>query len=275
MASEQKGAGSGRRRKVVIYMSQLSNKPHGIFDDFSFTAVAASALTAATSFLLTSKIGLAGSLIGAMAAAVISTVSTQVYKGMLTASAERIREVAEPTIAFGQHISSEAHLRHAPTHDLGRFARRLAVFAACVSLAAVLVSAAVIAFATRGAGLGPTTWEAVAVVEEAKEAASDAKDAASEVKEDAAVVADKVENKVDELVEEAAAQTETTTDDVSAETGASAEAAADADQPSVVPEITETAEEPPAEEPVAEQEQPLTDQGLSESGTTSSGDVAQ
>ena len=252
MASEQKGAGSGRRRKVVIYMSQLSNKPHGIFDDFSFTAVAASALTAATSFLLTSKIGLAGSLIGAMVAAVISTVSTQVYKGMLTASAERIREAAEPTIAFGQHISSEAHLRHAPT-----------------------VSAAVIAFATRGAGLGPTTWEAVAVVEEAKEAASDAKDAASEVKEDAAVVADKVENKVDELVEEAAAQTETTTDDVSAETGASAEAAADAGQPSVVPEITETAEEPPAEEPVAEQEQPLTDQGLSESGTTSSGDVAQ
>lgn len=149
-------------------MSQRSDEPRGVFDDFSFSAVAASALTAATSFLLTSKIGLAGSLIGAMIAAIISTVSTQVYKGMLLASADRIKEAAEPAVS-GQHTANKQRFLHVSTHDVGLVARRLAIFAACVSLVAVLASAAVIALATRGAGLGPTTWEPVTVVEEADE----------------------------------------------------------------------------------------------------------
>ncbi|MBR2682966.1 MAG: hypothetical protein IKE22_06860, partial [Atopobiaceae bacterium] len=73
-------------------MVQSSQKTRGVFDDFSMSTVLASALTAATSFFLTSKIGLAGSLVGAIIAATISTVATQVYKGVLLASADKIKD---------------------------------------------------------------------------------------------------------------------------------------------------------------------------------------
>ena len=246
-------------------MSQKSDKPRGVFDDFSFSTVVASALTAATSFLLSSKIGLAGSLIGAMSAAVISTACTQVYKGMLTASADRIKEVAEPTVVFGEHMGSGTRYTSARTHEIGRFARRLVVFAACVSLAAVLVSAAVIAFATRGAGLGPTSWETATVVEEAEETASEAKD-------DAATIADKAETKVDALVTETAQNGETSAA-APAPSDSSSEASSDVAQPVASSEVPDAAEEAPVAETPVEQEQPLTNQGLSESDAAQTSEV--
>ena len=52
----------------------------GLFDDLSMAQVIAGALAAATVFLLSSVIGVAGSLIGAAIGSVISAVSSQVYK---------------------------------------------------------------------------------------------------------------------------------------------------------------------------------------------------
>ncbi|MBR1828212.1 MAG: hypothetical protein IJ781_01695 [Atopobiaceae bacterium] len=246
-------------------MSQESDKPRGVFDDFSFSAVVASALTAATSFLLTSKIGLAGSLIGAMVAAVISTASTQVYKGMLTASAERIKEVAEPTISSGQHVAKDSRHAYAPTHDIGRIARRLAIFAACVSLVAVLVSAAIIALATRGEGLGPTTWEYVPAVEEVSEAGT-------EMSEEATAETDGSVDKVDGTVTESASvPTDAVTEDVTAE--APADTATDGAQ-QTASEPSGGAEGASSSGDLAQQSQPLTDQGLTESVATSSADAA-
>ena len=153
-------------------MAQESFKPRGVFDDFSFASIAASALTAATSFLLMSRIGIAGSFIGAVVAAALSTALTQTYKGMLTASADRIKEASEPHAAIGRHTSVATYEEYGDTSSGGgRIMYRLVAFAAVISLAAVIASAALIALATRGQGLGPTSWQAPAPVETVEEQA--------------------------------------------------------------------------------------------------------
>lgn len=124
------------------------------------STVLASALTAATSFFLTSKIGLAGSLLGAIIAATISTVATQVYKGVLLASADRIKDAVGEDGAFdlramsGRHMSTRAD---APSHTTEGLVRKLVIFGVIVSLACVVVSAAIVFVSTRGQGLGPTS----------------------------------------------------------------------------------------------------------------------
>lgn len=65
----------------------------GILSDFSMITVIASVLAAVTSFALSSRIGLAGSFIGTAIAAAASSVATQVYKGMLSASADKLKEI--------------------------------------------------------------------------------------------------------------------------------------------------------------------------------------
>ena len=70
----------------------------GIFSEVSVTSAIASALAAATSFALQSKIGLAGSIIGVFVAGAATAIATQVYKGMLAASAEKIRAIPDPQL---------------------------------------------------------------------------------------------------------------------------------------------------------------------------------
>lgn len=65
-----------------------------LFEDLSLPQVIAGALAAATVFLFSSVIGVAGSLIGAAVGSVVSAVSSQVYKKMLSASADKIRDAA-------------------------------------------------------------------------------------------------------------------------------------------------------------------------------------
>lgn len=84
-----------------------------LFEDFSMTAVVASALASVTSFALSSQIGLAGSLIGVGIAAAASAIASQVYKSVLSASAEKIKGLGEqgpgmtdpatPTVRLGTH----------------------------------------------------------------------------------------------------------------------------------------------------------------------------
>lgn len=79
-----------------------ATKPQGflrsLFDDLSVAQVIAGALAAATVFLLSSVIGVAGSLIGAAIGSVISAVSSQVYKKALSASADKLRDVGPTSL---------------------------------------------------------------------------------------------------------------------------------------------------------------------------------
>lgn len=70
-----------------------------LFDDLSIAQVIAGALAAATVFLFSSSLGVAGSLIGAAVGSIVSAVSSQVYKKVLSASADKIRD-ASPTTGF-------------------------------------------------------------------------------------------------------------------------------------------------------------------------------
>ncbi|WP_165248222.1 hypothetical protein [Adlercreutzia sp. ZJ141] len=75
------------------------------FGDLSFSQVVAAALAAMTSLLLSSSIGIAGSIIGAAVGSVVATVSTQLYKNALAASAEKLRDI--PVIV--QNVAGSTH----------------------------------------------------------------------------------------------------------------------------------------------------------------------
>lgn len=64
----------------------------GLFKDLSFAQLAAGALAAATSFLLSSKIGITGSLIGVVVGSVVSAISTQVYKKAISSSTDALKQ---------------------------------------------------------------------------------------------------------------------------------------------------------------------------------------
>lgn len=66
----------------------------GVFDDFSVTQVIASALSAVTSLLLSTKIGIVGGVVGVAVGAAVAAIATQVYKGLLSASADKLRDAA-------------------------------------------------------------------------------------------------------------------------------------------------------------------------------------
>lgn len=68
-------------------------KSGGIFDGLSISQIVAAALAAVTSLFLSSQIGIAGSLIGAAVSSIVATVSSQVYKQFLSASAEKIKDI--------------------------------------------------------------------------------------------------------------------------------------------------------------------------------------
>ena len=77
------GAGASQPQRV-----------RGVFDDFSVTQVIASALSAVTSLLLSPKIGIVGGVVGVAVGAAVAAIATQVYKGLLSASADKLRDAA-------------------------------------------------------------------------------------------------------------------------------------------------------------------------------------
>lgn len=64
-----------------------------LFDDLSGSQLVAGALAAVTSMLFASKIGIAGSVIGAAIGYIVSTVASQVYKKILLASADKLSDL--------------------------------------------------------------------------------------------------------------------------------------------------------------------------------------
>lgn len=69
------------------------NKKGGLFADLSIAQIVAAAAAAVTSMLLASKIGVAGSVIGVAVASVVATVSSQIYKNFLSASADKLHNL--------------------------------------------------------------------------------------------------------------------------------------------------------------------------------------
>ncbi|MCI1650483.1 hypothetical protein [Bifidobacterium tibiigranuli] len=63
------------------------------FKGISFTQIGAGALAAVTSFLLSAKIGVAGSVIGVAVGSVVAAVASQIYQNVFKASSEKIQNV--------------------------------------------------------------------------------------------------------------------------------------------------------------------------------------
>ncbi|MBO7664949.1 MAG: hypothetical protein J6S33_00140 [Aeriscardovia sp.] len=84
---------------------QQDNDQRGLkkfFKDISWAQIIASGLSAITVFLLSAKIGLAGSIIGAALASIISTVTSQLYRNVLDESSKHVKN------KFGDNDSDAA-----------------------------------------------------------------------------------------------------------------------------------------------------------------------
>lgn len=72
------------------------DKKKGFLSEVSFATVFASALAAGTALVLSSKIGVAGSLIGTVIAAAASSFAGQIYQQLIHRSAEKLQNVTLP-----------------------------------------------------------------------------------------------------------------------------------------------------------------------------------
>lgn len=157
----------------------------GLFDDISIPQIIAGAAAAATSVALASKIGIAGSVIGAAVSSVITVVSSQVYRHFISASAEAIKgthaAVDYPAGAYEPvEFNAEEHLGGAATtQEMRQIAgrattarvapdslrakaaaersqtqKKVIVFSIAIAIVAVIACTSAILITTAGEGLG-------------------------------------------------------------------------------------------------------------------------
>lgn len=157
----------------------------GLFDDISIPQIIAGAAAAATSVALASKIGIAGSVIGAAVSSVITVVSSQVYRHFISASAEAIKgthadvdypagayEPVEPNVeehlggaATTQEIRQVAgrattarvapnSLRAKAAAERSQTQKKVIVFSIAIAIVAVIACTGAILITTAGEGLG-------------------------------------------------------------------------------------------------------------------------
>lgn len=155
----------------------------GLFDGISVAQVIAASAAAATSMLLASRIGIAGSVIGAAVSSMITVICSQLYRNALDASAQKLKAkqassglahgtamstsaVTEPNGTFAAPYAArlegrELTARIAPTKLQARAAaersatkRKVAVVSVVIAVAAVAASAGIIMLTTSGEGLG-------------------------------------------------------------------------------------------------------------------------
>ena len=96
------------QRSEVTHVDK-QERQRRLLDDISAAQLLAGALAAATSLLLSTYIGIAGSVIGVAVGSVVATVSSQLYRRFLAASAEKIREIP----AALPHVTRAPHAREA------------------------------------------------------------------------------------------------------------------------------------------------------------------
>lgn len=155
----------------------------GLFNGISVAQVIAASAAAATSMLLASRIGIAGSVIGAAVSSMITVICSQLYRNALDASAQKLKaKQASSGLAHGTAMSDSAvtepngtvaapyaarlegrdlTARIAPTKLQARAAaersatkRKVAVVSVVIAVAAVAASAGIIMLTTSGEGLG-------------------------------------------------------------------------------------------------------------------------
>ena len=81
----------------------------GLFDGISVAQVIAASAAAATSMLLASRIGIAGSVIGAAVSSMITVICSQLYRNALDASAQKLKaKQASSGLAHGTAMSASA-----------------------------------------------------------------------------------------------------------------------------------------------------------------------
>lgn len=157
----------------------------GLFDDISIPQIIAGAAAAATSVALASKIGIAGSVIGAAVSSVITVVSSQVYRHFISASAEAIKgthaavdypagayEPVEPDVE--EHLGGAAttqemlqvagrattarvapnSLRAKAAAERSQTQKKVIVFSIAIAIVAVIACTSAILITTAGEGLG-------------------------------------------------------------------------------------------------------------------------
>ena len=157
----------------------------GLFDDISIPQIVAGAAAAATSVALASKIGIAGSVIGAAVSSVITVVSSQIYRHFISASAEALKgthaAVDYPAGAYEPvEFDAEEHLGGAATtQEMRQIAgrattarvapnslrakaaaersqtqKKVIIFSIAIAIVAVIACAGAILITTAGEGLG-------------------------------------------------------------------------------------------------------------------------
>ncbi|MEY8436212.1 hypothetical protein AAK967_00470 [Atopobiaceae bacterium 24-176] len=178
-------------------------KEKGLFSDLSVPQVAAGALAAVTSMLLSNQIGIAGSVIGVAVGSVVSTVASSLYKRALARGANRIKEKivlpgeeakaaaktglspatggraqivgdeAGTVAANGARIAPEGLRERARARREHTMHKRVTAGVIAVSVVAAIVgvwlSAGFVTIATGGQGLG----EKVSVIRSSKPAEAD------------------------------------------------------------------------------------------------------
>lgn len=157
----------------------------GLFDDISIPQIIAGAAAAATSVALASKIGIAGSVIGAAVSSVITVVSSQVYRHFISASAKALKgthaDVDYPAGAYEPvELNAEEHLGGAATTqemrqvagrattarvapnslrakaaaERSQTQKKVIVFSIAIAIVAVIGCTGAILITTAGEGLG-------------------------------------------------------------------------------------------------------------------------
>ena len=157
----------------------------GLFDDISIPQIIAGAAAAATSVALASKIGIAGSVIGAAVSSVITVVSSQVYRHFISASAKALKgthaDVDYPAGAYEPvEFNAEEHLGGAATtQEMRQIAgrattarvapnslrakaaaersqtqKKVIIFSIAIAIVAVITCTGAILITTAGEGLG-------------------------------------------------------------------------------------------------------------------------
>mgnify|MGYP007010793652 FL=1 len=182
-----------REQEQFIGQTQAIAPKEKLLEGLSIPQVIAGAAAAATSVALASRIGIAGSVIGAAVSSVVTVLSSQVYRHFLSAGAAKLKHEPErpgPSSAYvsGYGYSERAAqgyydrqparygARIAPTKLQARAAaeraatqRKVVMFSVGTAVLAVALSVAIILALTEGEGLGervPTPWSATEPAQE-------------------------------------------------------------------------------------------------------------
>ena len=178
---------NGVHENMSIGQTQAIQPKKKLFDDLSIAQIIAGAAAAATSVALVSKIGIAGSVIGAAISSVITVVSSQVYRHFLTNGARKINQAAgaqtpnytidDPADVTARLPRTDAAGAHAaPTNASTRKSKqrsatqkRVVLFSVIVAAVAVIACVVVILLGTSGQGLGDKPQGLAQVTEDASD----------------------------------------------------------------------------------------------------------